>query len=80
MYISRGVLSVTPYTLPTDELFNLEFNFESVLNLEFQPKFGIQLRIPIPMGMNLGECMMIDGKLFMITHFLHHWNVFSKIA
>ena len=35
------------YTLPTDQLFNLEFQFESVFNLEFQPKFGIQLEIPI---------------------------------
>ena len=34
-------------TLPTDQLFNLEFQFESVFNLEFQPKFGIQLEIPI---------------------------------
>ncbi len=29
---------------------------ESVFNLEFQPKFGIQLGIPIPIGINLGEC------------------------
>ena len=29
---------------------------ESVFNLEFQPKSGIQLEIPIPMGINLGEC------------------------
>ncbi len=43
-------------TLPTDQLFNLEFQFESVFNLEFQPKFGIQLGIPIPMGIHLGEC------------------------
>ncbi len=44
------------YTLPTDQLFNLEFQFESVLKVEFQPKFGIQLGIPISMGINLGEC------------------------
>ena len=44
------------YTLPTDQLFSLEFQFESVFKLEFQPKFGIQLGIPIPMGINLGEC------------------------
>ena len=31
----------SPHTLPTDKLFNLEFQFESVFNLEFQPKFGI---------------------------------------
>ncbi len=45
------------HTLQTDQLFSLEFQFESVFNLEFQPKFGIQLGIPIPMGINLGECM-----------------------
>ena len=44
------------YTLPTDQPFNLEFQFESVFNLEFQPKFSIQLGIPIPMGIYLGEC------------------------
>ncbi len=44
------------HTLPTDQLFNLEFQFESVFNLEFQPKFCIQLGIPISMGINLGEC------------------------
>ncbi len=27
-----------------------------IFNLEFQPKFGIQLGVPIPMGINLGEC------------------------
>ncbi len=31
----------TACTLTTDQLFNLEFQFESVFNLEFQPKFGI---------------------------------------
>ncbi len=41
-----------------DQLFNLEFQFESVINFEFQPKFGIQLGIPIPMGLILGECVM----------------------
>ncbi len=46
------------YTLPTDQLFNLEFQFESVFNLEFQPKFGIQFGIPILMGINFGECML----------------------
>ena len=35
------------YTLPTDQLFNLEFQFKSVFNLEIQPKFGIQLGIPV---------------------------------
>ena len=39
-----------------DELFNLEFQFKSVFNLKFQPKFGIQLGIPISMAINLGEC------------------------
>ncbi len=43
-------------TLPTDLLFNLEFKFESIFNLELQPKFGIQLEISIPMGIYLGEC------------------------
>ncbi len=47
---------LTQHTLPTDQLFNLEFQFESVFNLEFQPKFSIQLGIPIPMGIALGEC------------------------
>ena len=46
------------YTLPTDQLFKLEFQFESVFNFEFQPKFGIQLGIPTLMGINLGECTM----------------------
>ena len=46
----------TKYTLPTDQLFNLEFQFKSVFNLEFQPEFGIQLGIPILMEINLGEC------------------------
>ncbi len=50
------------YTLPTDQLFNLEFQFESVFNLEFQPKFGIQLGIPISMGINLGECIVYVEK------------------
>ncbi len=44
------------HTLPMDQLFNLELQFESVFNLEFQPKFGIQHGIPIPIGLNLGEC------------------------
>ena len=35
---------------------NLEFQFESIFNLKFQPKFGIQLVIPLPMEINLGEC------------------------
>ncbi len=48
----------TIHTLPTDQLFNLEFQFESIFNLEFQPKFGIQLGIPIPMGIDLGECRL----------------------
>ena len=26
--------------------------------MEFQPKFGIQLGIPIPMGINLEECII----------------------
>ncbi len=46
------------YTLPTDQLFNLEFQCESVFNLKFQPKFSIQPGIPIPMGIDLGECTL----------------------
>ena len=43
------------YTLPTDQLFHLEFQFQSVFNLEFQPEFGIQLGILIPKGIkNVG--------------------------
>ncbi len=34
---------------------------ESVFNLEFQPKSGIQLGIPIPMVINLGECMTLKS-------------------
>ncbi len=44
------------HTLPTDQLFNLEFQFKSVFNVKFQPKFGIQLGIEIQMGIDLGEC------------------------
>ncbi len=36
------------FTLPTDQQFKLEF----------QPEFGIQLGIPILMGINLGECFI----------------------
>ncbi len=36
-------------------LFNFEFKFDSVFNLEFQPKFSIQLGIPILVVINLGE-------------------------
>ncbi len=36
----------------------MEFQFEPVFNLEFQPKSGIQLGIPISMGINLGECIL----------------------
>ncbi len=43
-------------TLTTDQLFNLEFQFESSFKLGFQPKFGIQLGFPIPVGIDLGEC------------------------
>ncbi len=35
------------YTHLTGYLFNLEFQFKSVLNLEFQPEFVIKLDIPI---------------------------------
>ncbi len=62
-----------PYTLPTDQLSNLEFQFESVFNLEFQAKFGIQLGIPIPMGINLGECM------FLVKMYYHLIAYFSPL-
>ncbi len=59
----RGYKCVTRYNaqqgLITDQLFNLEFQFGSGFYLEFQPKFGIQLGIPIPMGINLGECVVV---------------------
>ncbi len=51
-------------------LFNLELQFESVFNLEIQPKFGIQLGIPISMWIHLRECglqnnwpSLVDNKL-----------------
>ena len=55
-----GLSSCAPFslfwcTLQTDQPFNFEFPFESVLNLEL-PKIGIGLGIPILMGINLGEC------------------------
>ncbi len=52
------------YSLSTDQIFNLEFQFESVLNVEFQPEFGIQLGIPILMEINLGECMVVVLGIF----------------
>ena len=51
--ITDGVTMHNSCTLLTVQLFNLEFQFESVFNLEFHSKFGIQ---PIPMGISLGEC------------------------
>ncbi len=45
------------YTLPRDQLFNVEIQFQSVFNLKFRPKFGIQLATPIPMVINLWECI-----------------------
>ena len=76
------------HTLPT------EFQFESVFNLEFQPKFGIQLGMPIPMGINLGECRFwqmnhVWGLITCITHsnifgaLLHKeklWKIWCEIA
>ena len=56
-YSGRNAIPLN--TLPTDQLFNLEFQFESVFNSEFQPKFGIQLGISIPMKINLGEWTII---------------------
>ena len=48
--------SVIPYTLPTDQLLNLEFQFECVVQLRILISVWIQLGITIPMGVNLGEC------------------------
>ena len=50
------VLILLLYTPPMDQLFNLEFQFKSIFNFGFQPKFGTQLGILISMGKNLGEC------------------------
>ena len=61
----KSLLSILePHTLPMDQLFNLEFQFESVFNSEFQPKFGIQLGIPTSMGINLGVCSMLKANPF----------------
>ncbi len=56
MHTTMPYLLLCSHTLPTDQQFNLEFQFKSVFKLKFQPEFGIQLGIPIPMGINLGEC------------------------
>ena len=53
-----------------DQQFNLAFKFKSVFNLEFQPEFGIQVGIPILMGINLGECMKVQIQQATI-HFLN---------
>ena len=50
------------YTLPNDWQFNLEFQFKSIFKLEFQAEFGIQPGIPIPMGINLGECTFAENE------------------
>ena len=44
--------------------FSLEFQIESIFKLEFQPEFGIQLGIPILMGINLGECNVLLCNMF----------------
>ncbi len=62
------------YTLSTDQLFNLEFQVESIFNLEFQPKLDVQLGIPIPMGINLGECMTHRNYEIPIES---QWNIFN---
>ena len=80
----RKILS--KYTLPTDQQFNLEFQFVSVFNLEFQPKSGIQVGIPISMGINLGECIKLhhcsnitEYKLIKLaTYSYHHMNFSQK--
>ncbi len=51
---------------PNGSMIQLESQFESVLNLEFQPKFGIQLGISISMGINLGECTFTEKECFTI--------------
>ncbi len=46
-------------TIPMDHLFNLEFQLGIPIWIRIQqPKFGIQIGIPIPMGINLGECVV----------------------
>ncbi len=72
------VLGLENGTLPTDQLF-LEFQFESTFNLDFQPKFGILLGNPIPMGINLGECEGGAGSLGSHIHYVW-WNKFSYMA
>ena len=52
--LPTSILFMDCCTLPTDQQFNLEFQFKSVFKLEFQPEFGIKLGIPILMGINLG--------------------------
>ena len=59
------------HTLPKDQPFNLEFQFESVFNFEFQPKFGIQLEIPISLGINLGECSTLE---YALKHYWQKWH------
>ncbi len=43
---------------------NYSIWFESVFNFEFQPKLGIQLGIPILMGINLGYCIVLQLLAF----------------
>ena len=40
---------------------------KSGFNMEFQPNFGIQPGIPIPMGVNLGECSWSDDAYHVDT-------------
>ncbi len=53
------------YTILLDQQFNLEFQFKSVFNLEFQPEFGIQLWIPILVVINLGDCTLRCDYFYM---------------
>ncbi len=75
-YLSHNYKKLQCLTLshgPTDQAFNLEFQFKSVFKLEFQPEFGIQLRIPIPMGIDLGECTVcLSFEMWII--FPHFWS------
>ncbi len=79
-YSSNNTLVISPYTLPTDQLFDLEFQFESVFNLEFQTKFGIQLVIPIPTGINLGECRLNSGTTNIWKLIVFRWLVRSTVC
>ncbi len=66
-----------------DQQFNLEFQLKSVFSLEFQPEFGIQLGIPILMGINLGECRVHFNRLlwfFLILFILQKAMLVKRVC